>query len=77
MHGFPKQRADEKGRTQKVFQIIDGEKVAVIQQRATTCDLCRNLDGKPSCVYACPHDAAFRMSGEQLYELTSAKDAGQ
>jgi ferredoxin len=34
--------------------------------QATTCDLCRKIDGKPSCVYACPHNAAFRMSGEEL-----------
>ena len=28
--------------------------------RATVCDLCAGLDG-PSCVYACPHDAAIRV----------------
>ncbi|HXC49395.1 MAG TPA: FHA domain-containing protein [Candidatus Limnocylindrales bacterium] len=28
--------------------------------RATVCDLCSGLDG-PSCVYACPHDAAIRV----------------
>ena len=27
---------------------------------ATVCDLCSGLDG-PSCVYACPHDAAIRV----------------
>ena len=43
-----------------------GRKVAVLQQKATTCDLCTGLDGQPSCVYACPHDAAFRMTGEEL-----------
>jgi CRP-like cAMP-binding protein/Fe-S-cluster-containing dehydrogenase component len=40
--------------------------IPVVQQKATTCDLCYELDGQPSCVYACPHDAAFRMSGEEL-----------
>lgn len=40
--------------------------VAVTQQKATTCDLCTDLDGQPSCVYACPHDAAHRMRGEDL-----------
>ncbi|MFM7076445.1 MAG: cyclic nucleotide-binding domain-containing protein, partial [Planctomycetaceae bacterium] len=49
---------------------------------ATTCDLCRDLvgpDDDPSCVYACPHDAAFRMSGRQLFELVAARrtDAAQ
>jgi Fe-S-cluster-containing hydrogenase component 2 len=38
----------------------------VVQQKATTCDLCAGLDGQPSCVYACPHDAAHRMTGEEL-----------
>jgi CRP-like cAMP-binding protein/Fe-S-cluster-containing hydrogenase component 2 len=45
------------------------KKVAVIQQKATSCDLCRELDGKPSCVYACPHDAAHRMSGSELLNI--------
>src|SRR5262249_52375021 len=45
-----------------------GKKIAVVQQKATTCDLCRSVDGQPSCVYACPHDAAHRMSGAQLLE---------
>ena len=45
-----------------------GKKIAVVQQKATTCDLCRSVDGQPSCVYACPHDAAHRMSGADLLE---------
>jgi CRP-like cAMP-binding protein/formate hydrogenlyase subunit 6/NADH:ubiquinone oxidoreductase subunit I len=47
-----------------------GRKIAVVQQKATTCDLCTSVDGQPSCVYACPHDAAHRMSGTALLELT-------
>jgi len=46
-----------------------GRTVAVVQQKATTCDLCHDLDGQPSCVYACPHDAAFRMTGKELLDL--------
>jgi len=45
---------------------------------ATTCDLCRDLVGPgddPSCVYACPHDAAFRMSGEELLRTVTARRA--
>src|ERR1700716_533275 len=42
-----------------------GTKIAGVQQKATTCDLCRSVDGQPSCVYACPHDAAHRMSGTE------------
>ena len=42
----------------------------VAQQKASTCDLC-DAEGSrdsalPRCVYACPHDAAHRMTGEQL-----------
>jgi CRP-like cAMP-binding protein/Fe-S-cluster-containing hydrogenase component 2 len=49
---------------------------------ATTCDLCRDLVGPnedPSCVYACPHDAAFRMSGQELLQMVAARrtQAGQ
>jgi CRP-like cAMP-binding protein/Fe-S-cluster-containing dehydrogenase component len=45
---------------------------------ATTCDLCRDLvgpDEDPSCVYACPHDAAFRMSGTDLLKTVAARRA--
>jgi Fe-S-cluster-containing dehydrogenase component len=43
----------------------------VTHQKATTCDLCRSVVGpgkEVSCVYACPHEAAFRMSGQELLE---------
>jgi CRP-like cAMP-binding protein/Fe-S-cluster-containing dehydrogenase component len=45
---------------------------------ATTCDLCRDLvgpDEDPSCVYACPHDAAFRMSGPDLFKIVASRRA--
>lgn len=71
MHGVPKMEIDvATGRERRVYQISDtGKKLPVVQQRATTCDLCRSVDGRPSCVYACPHDAAHRMSGEQLLQI--------
>ena len=47
-------------------ELVEGKRLPVVQQRATTCDLCSSLDGKPSCVYACPHNAAFRMTGDEL-----------
>lgn len=36
--------------------------------KATLCDLCSSLGAgtEPSCVYACPHDAAHRMTGPDL-----------
>jgi CRP-like cAMP-binding protein/Fe-S-cluster-containing hydrogenase component 2 len=48
-----------------------GRKVAVVQEKATMCDLCTGLDSIPSCVYACPHDAAHRMSGTELKNLVT------
>ena len=60
MHGFKESKLDP----------TSGKQVAVIQQKATTCDLCRNVVGnEPSCVYACPHEAAFRLSGRGLFDL--------
>jgi CRP-like cAMP-binding protein/Fe-S-cluster-containing hydrogenase component 2 len=53
-----------------------GRKLAVVQQKATLCDLCSELDGQPSCVYACPHDAAHRMSGEELKAVVEREHSG-
>jgi CRP-like cAMP-binding protein/Fe-S-cluster-containing hydrogenase component 2 len=50
-----------------------GKMVPVVQQKATMCDLCTELDGQPSCVYACPHDAAHRMKGVELMELVEQR----
>jgi CRP-like cAMP-binding protein/formate hydrogenlyase subunit 6/NADH:ubiquinone oxidoreductase subunit I len=40
--------------------------------KATVCDLCTDQcldeDEEPSCVYACPHDAASRVSGTELFD---------
>ena len=46
-------------------------------RKATTCDLCSSLGPghEPSCVYACPHDAAHRMKGSELLELVRAREA--
>jgi Fe-S-cluster-containing hydrogenase component 2 len=47
---------------------------------ATNCDLCESLDGKPRCVYQCPHDAALRLDGRQfalrlgLHPMDAAKE---
>jgi CRP-like cAMP-binding protein/Fe-S-cluster-containing dehydrogenase component len=48
-----------------------GGKKAVVQQKASMCDLCIGPNAKstysePSCVYACPHDAAHRYSGDEF-----------
>ena len=45
-------------------------------RKATTCDLCTSLgpNAEPSCVYACPHDAAHRMKGTELLDLVRQQD---
>ncbi|MGB2635009.1 MAG: cyclic nucleotide-binding domain-containing protein [Candidatus Acidiferrum sp.] len=43
-----------------------GRKKAVVQQKATSCDLCTHLK-EPSCVYACPHDAAHRVDPRNFF----------
>jgi Fe-S-cluster-containing hydrogenase component 2/CRP-like cAMP-binding protein len=49
-------------------------RLPIIRQKATTCDQCKSLDGDPRCVYACPHDAAYRMTGERLKEKILATE---
>jgi Fe-S-cluster-containing dehydrogenase component len=54
-----------------------GRTKAVLEQKATTCDLCESVvprSGDPSCVYACPHDAAFRMNGRELWKRVERGD---
>jgi CRP-like cAMP-binding protein/Fe-S-cluster-containing dehydrogenase component len=53
----------------------DGSGLTVARQ-ATVCDLCRDIvspDEDPSCVYACPHHAAFRMTGDQLLDVVEGR----
>lgn len=48
----------------------DGRRVAAVAQQAVNCDLCNGLvpvGAEPFCVSACPHEAAFRWTGEKLY----------
>jgi CRP-like cAMP-binding protein/Fe-S-cluster-containing dehydrogenase component len=44
-----------------------GRQKAAIKQKATSCDLCTHLQ-EPSCVYACPHDAAHRVDPKTFFE---------
>jgi len=43
-----------------------GRKKAVMKQKATSCDLCKDF-AEPSCVYACPHDAARRVDPRRFF----------
>lgn len=57
------------------FRVEDTRKIPVIRQRATTCDQCKSIGGTPRCVYACPHDAAHRVSGQQLTSILAQRPA--
>jgi Fe-S-cluster-containing hydrogenase component 2 len=50
--------------------------VAVQKFKATSCDLCRD-HAEPSCVYACPHDAAHRVDPHELMRLIAPPDTRQ
>jgi|HubBroStandDraft_6_1064221.scaffolds.fasta_scaffold00808_13 CRP-like cAMP-binding protein/Pyruvate/2-oxoacid:ferredoxin oxidoreductase delta subunit len=43
-----------------------GRKKAVVKKKATSCDLCAEHE-EPSCVYACPHDAAHRVDPREFF----------
>lgn len=40
---------------------------------AVNCDLCSGSTSGPRCVYACPHDAAHRVTGDRALELATAR----
>lgn len=48
----------------------DGERIRA-KLAAANCDLCAGSWTGPRCVYACPHDAAHRVNGEQALELAN------
>lgn len=63
---------NEKKRLEVLGNAPRGTAPKLAQPKAVTCDLC-DAEGKrstpqPRCVSSCPHDAAFRMSGEQLLQ---------
>ncbi|MBI2193869.1 MAG: cyclic nucleotide-binding domain-containing protein [Planctomycetes bacterium] len=43
-----------------------GMKKAQVRNKATVCDLCTEHE-EPSCVYACPHDAAHRVNAQEFF----------
>jgi Fe-S-cluster-containing hydrogenase component 2 len=57
-----------------------GQTRLVARPKAATCDLCdaegREARPTPRCVHACPHDAAHRMTGEQLLAEVNRRAAG-
>jgi CRP-like cAMP-binding protein/Fe-S-cluster-containing dehydrogenase component len=51
-----------------------GRKKAAVKQKATSCDLCTHLK-EPSCVYACPHDAAHRVDPRKFFGQMLGQDS--
>jgi Fe-S-cluster-containing hydrogenase component 2/CRP-like cAMP-binding protein len=48
--------------------LLGGEDIKTVNERAVVCDLCSSLPSKsPSCVYACPHDAAMRVNSLEFF----------
>lgn len=42
--------------------------IKAITEQAVVCDLCSSLPSQePSCVYACPHDAAMRVNAQEFF----------
>ena len=50
-----------------------GRKIASAQKKATACNLCLDYD-EPSCVYACPHDAAHRVNPREFFADLSSRN---
>ena len=45
-------------------------------RKATSCDLCHDLE-EPSCVYACPHDAAHRVKPNEFFAQLLGTDLSE
>ncbi len=63
MHPFPVELDDPENA---------GRKIATTRVKATSCDLCHD-HAEPSCVYACPHDAAFRVNPPEFFAKLMAQ----
>jgi CRP-like cAMP-binding protein len=57
MHPFPVELDDPS---------YPGRRMASVKMKATSCDLCLDHE-EPSCVYACPHDAAHRVNPLEFF----------
>jgi Fe-S-cluster-containing hydrogenase component 2 len=67
-------RTEVKSTQEGVPPTIKIEKKKVTASKANTCDLCTQLS-TPSCVYACPHDAAKRVDPQRFFgDALTAQD---
>lgn len=44
------------------------------RKKAVKCDMCKELDGGPACVRACPTGAALRISPEEFFDMAGRDD---
>jgi Fe-S-cluster-containing hydrogenase component 2 len=57
--------------------VAEGARVPTKVRKATSCDLCHDLP-EPSCVYACPHDAAHRVQPDIFFaDLLKKQSSGE
>ncbi|MBM85935.1 MAG: oxidoreductase [Rhodospirillaceae bacterium] len=47
------------------------------RETATKCDMCKDIDGGPSCVSACPTGAAIRVNPEEFFSITAMAKTGR
>ena len=48
--------------------LLGAAEVKPVDSRAVVCDMCSSLPSQqPSCVYACPHDAAMRVNAQEFF----------
>ncbi|HUG92701.1 MAG TPA: 4Fe-4S dicluster domain-containing protein [Planctomycetaceae bacterium] len=48
--------------------LLGAAEVKPVSERAVVCDMCSSLPSQqPSCVYACPHDAAMRVNAQEFF----------
>ena len=62
------------------IHMVEHDDGLTAQRRAVTCDLCRDVvqhPGSPEvrCVYSCPHHAAMRISGDDLWRRLTGERA--
>ena len=72
MHAFSDEKTPvdallSKKEPQPGVEVKKAAPAAKEKKKAVTCDLCSDLK-EPSCVYACPHDAAFRVDARKFFE---------
>ncbi|HEV2961441.1 MAG TPA: cyclic nucleotide-binding domain-containing protein [Candidatus Angelobacter sp.] len=67
---------DEKGKIVPFEFLEDGSKRFDLQAKANSCDLCPDYK-VPSCVYACPHDAAHRYSAAEFRSVRNPQSSSR